>query len=66
MRRKLLVYALKRSTPLPLKDIAEKVGMRTAIAVTQTVRRLEIAARRDRALAGVLVRLEDRLRTGQQ
>ena len=65
LRRKLLVYALKRSTPLSLKEIAVMVGMRTIIAVSQASRRLELAAKTDPGLAAVLAKLDDRLRSGQ-
>ena len=66
LRHKLLVYALKRSTPLSLKEIAGMVGMKTPIAVTQTTRRLEIASQSDTALAAALARIDQQLREGQR
>ena len=66
LRRKLLVYGLKRSTPLTMKQIAGMVGMRTAIAVTQVVRRLEIAGREDPSTGAILAKLDRCLRKGQR
>lgn len=54
MERKLLVYALKNATALPLRHIAELSGMRTTVAVSQTVRRLEAARAEDRRLDDLL------------
>lgn len=66
LRRKLLVYALKRSTPLTMKEIARMAGMRTAIGATQAARRLEIAGQGDASLAEILAKLDRRLREGQR
>ena len=41
LRRKLLVYGLRRSTPLKLNEVARMVGMKSIYAVSQTVRRLQ-------------------------
>ena len=65
-RQKLLVYALKKGTPLSLKEIAHLTGMKTIMAVSMVVSRLDRARRSDEALGGVLARLDGRLRTGRQ
>lgn len=66
LRQKLLVYALKKGTPLSLKEIARMVGMRTIVAVSMSVSRLDRARRFDAELDRVLGRLDGGLRSGQQ
>jgi len=66
LRRKLLVYALKKSTPLSLKEIARMTGMRTIIAVSQVSRRIEMAGRVDGELSVILAKLDSRLRADQK
>ncbi len=61
MRNHVTCHALTplflRGTPLPLRVIAKFVGMRTPVAVSQTVRRLEQARRTNRPLNDWLVSL---------
>lgn len=66
LRKKLLVYALKKATPFLLDEIAALTGKKTAIAVTQVVRRLELAAEEDPVLAQTLATLDSRLRAKQK
>jgi putative transposase len=66
LRRKLLVYALHYSTPLPEKDIARLVGMKTVSAVSQTLRRLNEARKDDRVLGRMIGELERYCRAGQR
>jgi REP element-mobilizing transposase RayT len=54
LRRKLTVYALRRYSPLSLNEIGEKVGGMKYQAVSQSVRRLEETAQRDRHLENLL------------
>lgn len=54
LRKKLRIYGLKRCTGLSLKEIGEKAGGMKAVAVSQAVRRLEAAARRDKTVAALI------------
>jgi len=65
LRRKLLAYALKNSTPLSLRDIARMVGMGSVSAVSQTVRRLSEERKDDQELDGAMLELEKGFRKGQ-
>lgn len=57
-RRKLLVYALRRFTPLTLREVGQQVGGMQPVAVSQLVRRLAEQGRRPGALGPLLHRLE--------
>jgi len=66
LRRKLLVYGLKLSTPLSLGEIAKLTGMKTISAVSHTVGRLEADVKDDKVLEGIVERLVGQCRTGQR
>jgi len=65
LRRKLLAYALKHSTPLSLGDVARMVGMGSVSAVSQAVRRLSKERKDDQELDGAMLELEKGFRKGQ-
>jgi len=66
LRKKLLIYGLKISTPLSLAEIAKLAGKRTITAVSQTVGRLEEDGKHDRELGGILEKLSEHCRSGQR
>jgi len=64
LQRKLWIFALKRYTPLTLREIGRKVGGMSAVAVSQVARRLAQNAQRNskvarmtRELAGTLCQM---------
>lgn len=59
LRKKLLVYALRISTPLRIRDIGGLTGMRSAPAISQTMRRLQDERREDGKLDEMLKRLDE-------
>ena len=61
LRRKLLVYALRRYTPLTLREVGARVGGMQAVTVSQVVRRLADAGRRPGPIATLLRDLESRM-----
>ncbi len=65
LQRKLLLYGLKRSTTLSLKEISELVGARSPFAVAQVIRRLTLERREDRSLDKLMTRLENDFRSGR-
>jgi REP element-mobilizing transposase RayT len=65
LRRKLYVYALRRSTPLTLKEVAARTGLNSVFAVSQTVTRLNRQRMREPLLDELMARLDARLRSGQ-
>ncbi|MBI4056913.1 MAG: transposase, partial [Elusimicrobia bacterium] len=58
IKKKLLIYCLKKYTPLSLKEIGEKVGGLSDTAVCQTVRRLEEGAQTSPHLLSLIDKLE--------
>ena len=65
LAKKLLVYGLKRSTPMTLTEIAKMTGMASMYGVSQTIRRLGIARKTDRQLDATMSKLERVCRAGQ-
>ena len=61
LQRKLLVYALRRFTPLTLREVGDHVGRMQAVTVSQAVRRLTHAGRRPGHIASLLQHLERRM-----
>ena len=61
LRRKLLVYALKRFTPLTLREVGDRVGGMHAVTVSQLVRRLAQEGSRPGNIASLLHHLEKRV-----
>lgn len=62
LRRKLLVYGLRRSTSLKLSEVARMVGMKSICAVSQTVRRLQAERKQNGELDRVMRELERQCR----
>ncbi len=58
LRRKLLVYALRRFTPLTLREVGDRVGGMQAVTVSQVVRRLAHQGNRPGHIAALLQHLE--------
>jgi len=58
LRKKLLLYGLRRYTGLTLKEAGEKLGGMKPIAVSQTVRRLIEGARRNKNINSLVQSLE--------
>ena len=58
LRRKLLVYALRRFTPLTLREVGDRVGGMQAVTVSQVVRRLTHQGNRPGHIAALLQHLE--------
>ena len=58
LRGKLLVYGLRRSTAYSLKEVAKLTGAPSAVAVSQTVSRLNAGRRKDAVLNGLMTKLE--------
>jgi len=59
MRKRLLVWALKRHTPLKLREIAERIESSTTYsAVAQICRRLEQKSLEDKKLRGMMSRID--------
>ena len=58
LRRKLLVYALRRFTPLTLREVGDRVGGMQAVTVSQVVRRLAQQGSRPGQIASLLQQLE--------
>ncbi len=65
LARKLLVYALRKSTPLSLREVAGKSGMASIFAVSQVVRRLNMGRKTDEGLKRLLNNLDAKLRSEQ-
>ncbi|MFQ5847626.1 MAG: transposase [Candidatus Methylomirabilales bacterium] len=61
LRRKVLVYALRRFTPLTLREVGDRVGGMRAVTVSQVVRRLAHEGSRPGRIASLLQRLERRM-----
>lgn len=61
LRRKLLVYALRRFTPLTLREVGDRVGGMQAVTVSQVVRRLAREGSRQGPVASLLKHLESRM-----
>jgi hypothetical protein len=61
LRRKLLVYALRRFTPLTLREVGDRAGGMQAVTVSQVVRRLAHEGRRPGHIASLLEHLESRM-----
>jgi REP element-mobilizing transposase RayT len=57
LRRKLLVYALRKFTPLTLREVGQRVGGMKPVAVSQLVRRLDDQGGQPGALGPLLRRL---------
>lgn len=61
LRRKLLAYALRRFTPLTLREVGERVGGMQAVTVSQVVRRLAQQGRQPGPIATLLQQLEQKM-----
>jgi len=62
LRRKLLIYGLKKSTPFSLAQIAGMTGAKSGNAVCQVVRRLERARRDDPGIRAALAEMDQKRR----
>jgi len=60
--RKLVLYGLRHSTTLTLGEICSLTGAKSPIAVSQTVRRLNMVRRADSRLDGTMKQLESQCR----
>lgn len=58
VKKKLWMYGLRRYTGLSLKEIGEKFGGMSVVAVSQAVRRFEMAAQADKAIASLFEKLK--------
>lgn len=61
LRRKLLVYALRRFTPLTLQEVGTRVGGLQAVTVSQVTRRLAHEGSRPGHVASLLQHLESKM-----
>ncbi len=57
LKRKLRIYGLKKFTALSLKEVGERVGGMKPVAVSQAMRRFEMAARQDKFIASFVEKL---------
>lgn len=61
LQRKLLVYALRRFTPLTLREVGDRVGGMQAVTVSQVVRRLAREGSQQGYIASLLQHLESKM-----
>ncbi len=62
IRKRLMVWALKRYTPLKLKEIAERTGSAVSYsAISQTCRRMEKEVRQNKRLQSIIGLLESKM-----
>jgi REP element-mobilizing transposase RayT len=61
LRRKLLVYALRRFTPLTLQEVGDRVGGMQPVTVSQMVRRLALEGSQPGPIASLLQHLEHKM-----
>jgi hypothetical protein len=54
LKKKIRMYGLRRFTGFSLKEVGERVGGMSPVAVSQAVRRLEAVARRDKTVAALI------------
>lgn len=57
-KRKWLIYALRKHTPLKLEEIAQRTNGKSYSSISQTVRRLEQEAREKRSVAKILSEID--------
>lgn len=61
IRRQLLIYALRKYTPLTLKEVGKIAGSMQEVAVSQSMRRLEEKRARDPHLRRWIEEIDDRM-----